>query len=267
MLIDWFTVVAQAINFLILVWLLKRFLYQPILDAIDAREQRIAQTLAEADAKKAAARLERDEFERKNRELDEQRQSMVSRMQDEVSGLRQKLLDDAQSAAERLQAKWHVSLQRQQQRLGEGLSRRVQDEVFSITRKTLLDLADDDLEASIINVFIGRLRQLDGEALANFVQALTAAEESVRIRSAFELTDEQQTAIRQVLSEIFPADAAVRFDCEPDLIAGIELTVGGRRVAWSIEDYLKTLKDSLGDLVREQESSPGTPTAESESLA
>ena len=52
MLIDWFTVVAQTVNFLVLVWLLKRFFYRPILNAIDAREQRIAAALAEADAKK-----------------------------------------------------------------------------------------------------------------------------------------------------------------------------------------------------------------------
>jgi F-type H+-transporting ATPase subunit b len=51
MLIDWFTVGAQVLNFLILVWLMKRFLYQPILDAIDAREQRIAAELANAAAK------------------------------------------------------------------------------------------------------------------------------------------------------------------------------------------------------------------------
>ena len=60
MLIDWFTVGAQVLNFLILVWLLKRFLYKPILDAIDAREERIAAELADADAKKAEAQKERD---------------------------------------------------------------------------------------------------------------------------------------------------------------------------------------------------------------
>ena len=37
MLIDWFTVGAQALNFLILIWLLKRFLYRPVLAAIEAR--------------------------------------------------------------------------------------------------------------------------------------------------------------------------------------------------------------------------------------
>ena len=42
MLIDWFTVAAQAVNFLLLVWLLKRFLHKPVLAAIDEREKRIA---------------------------------------------------------------------------------------------------------------------------------------------------------------------------------------------------------------------------------
>jgi len=44
MLIDWFTVGAQALNFLILVWLMKRFLYKPVLHAIDEREMRIARS-------------------------------------------------------------------------------------------------------------------------------------------------------------------------------------------------------------------------------
>ena len=52
MLIDWFTVGAQVLNFLILIWLLKRFLYKPILHAIDEREERIATELANADSPK-----------------------------------------------------------------------------------------------------------------------------------------------------------------------------------------------------------------------
>ncbi len=73
MLIDWFTVGAQGLNFVILVWLMKRFLYGPILHAIDAREKRIADELADADAQKAEASRERGEFQRKNEELDQQR--------------------------------------------------------------------------------------------------------------------------------------------------------------------------------------------------
>jgi F-type H+-transporting ATPase subunit b len=69
MLIDWFTVAAQAVNFLILVWLMKRFLYKPILNAIDAREKKIAATVADASKQKADAEGEKNEFKKKNADL------------------------------------------------------------------------------------------------------------------------------------------------------------------------------------------------------
>jgi F-type H+-transporting ATPase subunit b len=75
MLIDWFTVGAQLLNFLVLAWLLKRFLYRPILDALDAREQRIAAELADADAKRAEADKARDEFQHKNEAFDRQQRT------------------------------------------------------------------------------------------------------------------------------------------------------------------------------------------------
>ena len=65
MLVDWFTVAAQALNFLVLAWLLKRFLYRPVLDAIDAREAAVARQLAEAEATAAQARSQRAEYEQK----------------------------------------------------------------------------------------------------------------------------------------------------------------------------------------------------------
>ena len=103
MLIDWFTVGAQALNFLILVWLMKRFLYKPILDAIDAREKRIAAELADADAKKAEAKKERDEFQHKNEEFDQQRAALLTKATDEAKAERQRLLDEARQGGRRLE--------------------------------------------------------------------------------------------------------------------------------------------------------------------
>ena len=77
MLIDWFTVAAQILNFLILVWLLKRFLYKPILDAIDAREKRIITELADAAKKQKEAKQERDDFNKKNADFDQQRNELL----------------------------------------------------------------------------------------------------------------------------------------------------------------------------------------------
>ncbi len=78
MLIDWFTIVAQALNFLILVWLMKRYLYKPILHAIDEREKRIAAELADAAKKKIEAQKESDDYKQKNKEFDEQRAGLLN---------------------------------------------------------------------------------------------------------------------------------------------------------------------------------------------
>ena len=83
MLIDWFTVGAQALNFIILVWLLKRYLYKPILNAVDTREKRIAAELADAEAEKA-----REEFQHKNEEFDRQRADLLDNVTAEAKAER-----------------------------------------------------------------------------------------------------------------------------------------------------------------------------------
>src|ERR1700722_20992483 len=110
MLIDWFTVGAQALNFLILVWLMKRFLYQPILHAIDVRDQRIAAELADAAAKQADAQKERNEFQHKNEEFDRQRAALLIQATGEANTERQRLLDEARKAADALSAKRQETL-------------------------------------------------------------------------------------------------------------------------------------------------------------
>src|SRR5664279_6224779 len=117
MLIDWFTVGAQVINFLILIWLMKRYLYQPILHAIDARETRIAAELSDADAKRAEAQKERDEFEQKNEAFDKQRAELLSKASDEASAKGRQLMDAARQAADALSAKRQNALKREQQGL------------------------------------------------------------------------------------------------------------------------------------------------------
>src|SRR5579862_1751216 len=96
--INWFTVVAQGINFLILVWLMKRFLYKPILHAIDERENRVATELANADKQKAEAQKEHDQFRHKNAEFDQQRAALLTKATEEVKAERQRLLDEARKA-------------------------------------------------------------------------------------------------------------------------------------------------------------------------
>src|SRR5271170_3890290 len=177
MLIDWFTVGAQALNFIILVWLLKRFLYKPILNAVDAREKRIAAELADADAKKAEAQKERDDYRHKNEEFDQQRAALLSKATDEAKAERQRLLDDARKAADALSAKRQETLQSDAQNLNQFIRRRTQREVFAIARKALTDLASTSLEERMGEVFISRLRAMDAKAKEGLAQVLKTTSE------------------------------------------------------------------------------------------
>ncbi len=252
MLIDWFTVGAQALNFLILVWLLKRFLYRPILDAIDAREKRIAAEIADADAKTAEARRERDEFRRKNHEFDEHRAALLTRATDEANAERARLLDEARSAAAALSAKRTKTLRDEARSLGEAISRRTQQEVFAIARKGLMDLATTSLEERLGEVFTRRLREMDPRTKQGLAEALKAASEPVLVRSAFDLPEAQRATIRNAINETFAADIPLRFETAPDLVSGIELTAQGKKVGWSIADYLASLQKGVGELLNAQ---------------
>ena len=124
MLIDWFTVGAQVLNFVILVWLMKRFLYKPILKAIDTREKRIAAELADADKKKAEAKKERDEFQRKNEEFDQQREALLSQATNEAKAERQRLIEEARKAADALSVKRQETLRNDAHNLNQAITRR-----------------------------------------------------------------------------------------------------------------------------------------------
>jgi F-type H+-transporting ATPase subunit b len=254
MLIDWFTVGAQTLNFLILVWLMKRFLYQPILHAIDEREKRIAAELNDADAKKAEAQRERDEFQHKNEAFDQQRGALLSQATEEAKAERQRLLDEARKVADALSAKRQETLRNDAHYLNQAISRKTQQEVFSIARKALADLATTSLEERLCEVFTRRLRELDGPAKESFAEAFKTAIEPSLVRSAFALPAEQRAIIQNALNETFSAEVHIRFETAPDLISGIEIiTANGQKVAWSIADYLVSLEKGINELLNEKD--------------
>ncbi|MGC1460025.1 MAG: F0F1 ATP synthase subunit delta [Steroidobacteraceae bacterium] len=251
MLIDWFTVGAQALNFIVLVWLLKRFLYKPILNAVDAREQRIAAQLADANTKQAQAQKEREEFQNKIAEFEQQRAALLSQANKEAASERQHLIEEARVAAASLSAQRQEALRREAGELQQALRRRTQAEVFAIARKVMTDLSTCALEERICEVFIKRLRTLEGSAKAAFATVLNSAPDPALVRSAFELPAGQRVQIQHALNETFAADVPIRFEVAPDLIGGIELSRGGQKLAWSITEYLAAMEQTVAALLQD----------------
>jgi F-type H+-transporting ATPase subunit b len=232
---------------------MKRFLYKPILHALDAREKLIAKELADADAKKAAAQKEHEEFQKKNEVFDQQRAALLTKATDEAKAERERLLEEARKAADALSAKRQESLSHDAQNLNQAISRLTQKEVFAITRKALTDLATTSLEERMGEVFDRRLRELDEKAKSLLGDALRKNSEPALVRSTFDLPAAQRAAIQNALNETFSAEIHIRFETAPDLVSGIELTANGQKVGWSIADYLASLEKGVGDLLKEQD--------------
>lgn len=245
MLIDWFTVFAQLLNFLILMALLKRFLYKPILRALDAREKKIAGHLKEAKKLMEDAERERSEYVYKNELFEQQRGELLKQAQQEAEHERVQLIETARTETTTLRAGWQQALQIEQSRLHHEIMRHTRREVFAITRKTLADLASESLENRISEVFIQRLKTLGNPEKNLLSLAIKASSKPVTVRSVFELSAERQRDIKQAVRETLANDAVIEFITDNEHICGIELTTNGHKLSWTISDYLSSLEQSI----------------------
>lgn len=223
MQIDWFTVIAQIINFLVLVWLLKRFLYKPILNAIEERENKIASQLEDAESKKEEAEKEQDEFREKNEAFEHKKKELMKKAVEESEEKRQKLLEEARHEANEFRSQLKKSSEEVQKNLSQEIEQKVQQEVFSITRKTLSDLASMDLEEQTVRVFIRRLNELKEDEKKQFLEAFKSKSDPILVRSAFDLPTKQKTEIQNAIAEILGAETQFQYKTVPELVSGIEL--------------------------------------------
>lgn len=242
--INWFTVVAQVINFFILVWLLKRFLYKPVLNAIEERESKIATQLKEAEAKKKQAEKEQEDFQQKNLSFDQEKKSLMAEAVAAAKEERQKLFDNARAAAETLAEKLATTAKEQQYNEHKARQQKIQQEVFAIARKTLADLAAVGLEEQLAQAFIKRLKALKKPELKALEAAFTGASGPLMVRSALALPEQQQQALKQAIDEVLAADVSLIFELRPKLIGGVELSTHEYKLAWSIAEYLKGFEEA-----------------------
>jgi F-type H+-transporting ATPase subunit b len=249
---SWFTLVAQILNFLILVWLLKRVLYKPILDAVEEREKRISGQLADVEARKAEAGRERDEFRQKNNDFDQKRSELMRQVTTEAQENRQKLLGQVREEANGLRSNMERALKELRQDLNGEITHRIEQEVFAITRKALEDLASNDLETLTVKTFVKRLNGLKDEERKQLLSAFQLNAKPILVRSAFDLSDGLQQSIRESVDGILGTKGQYLFETKPELISGIEFISNGYKLSWNITEYLKTFENAMSEVTKEK---------------
>lgn len=252
MKISWFTVIAQVINFLILVWLLKRFLYKPILNAIDEREKKIASQIKDADDKNAAAQKEQDDFKNKNEHFDQQKKALMDKAVADANTQKQQLTDAAKTEADSLRTKMEKATKEKQASDNNEMAEKIQQQVFAITRKALTDIASISLEEQSANTFVQHLKELKDEEKKQFIDAFKSNSNAILVRSAFDLPAKQQGEIHDAVNVLLSADTHLQFKTTPDIISGIELSTNGYKLSWSFAEYLNSLEKSIAETMKEK---------------
>lgn len=243
MSIDWFTFTAQILNFLILVWLLKRFLYGPIVSAMEQREARIAARLTDARAAQDEAAALQNEYHTRLEDLANTREEILTAAGKEVDSWRESHLKTARSDVEMAREQWQKSLLREKDALLRQLQLDVTQHATDLSRHLMQQLADERLQSRLVERFVSLLK--GDKAKSRELRESIVAERSVLVESSHELNPQERDRICAAIGEMAPSVTEPDFRVNSRLVCGIELRTAGCRLAWSIRDSLAELESKL----------------------
>lgn len=242
MSIDWITVAAQIANFLVLIWLLKRFLYRPILDGIDAREAAISDRMSEAARIREGAEAAEAEYKAQIARLRAGREGMMDEARVAAQAERDALLAEARTRLMREQAARAEEREAEARRYSADLHRTGAAALLALTRKALADLSGETLEERIVARAAPRLAEMSGDLAAAAGDSRTAV---VTTRDA--LPQEVRDRLAAELAPVIPwIDVEFRTDAAHS--PGLTLRLGGAQLGWTVDNYV----DGLGALLNRE---------------
>lgn len=250
MLIDWFTVAAQILNFLILLALLKYFLYDRIVQAMDARQQELQQRRQEAEDERRRAEEERQDYENMRRELDDRKQQFLDKARQEADELRQRLREEAREETDELREKWRESLEREHERFLRELRQIVVRALGRAVETAVSALADESLQSRAVEALLGRLDQLTDEDRDRLARA---APNGLQVLGPFELEQGQKSRLTKALRAVTDSEARVEYADDPEMALGLEVRGKGVKLTWNLEGYLQDLERDVEQALRQEQ--------------
>jgi F-type H+-transporting ATPase subunit b len=241
MQIDWSTLGLQAVNAVVLIWLLAHFLFRPVVSAIAARQNAAGQLLADAKAAKAAAENERNKAAAEAARLAEHRNEALKAAEAAAAAAKASLLVTAEADADKLRAtaKAQIEGERRTEALAaeDGAARLAVD----IAAKLLDRLPREARVSAFIDGIATGLAKLPEGARAS----LGADGNSIHLTIARAVTPQEEETCRNALSRVLGHPVALEVSVDPALIAGIELEAAHAVVRNSFRADLIRLKSEL----------------------
>jgi len=243
MQLDWVTTIAQIINFLVLVYLLKRFLYRPIVAAMDRREAHIAQRLDDAEQQSATALQQSDDYAEKAKAFERQREQLIEEAKRDAEAQRSLLMDELRAEIATVRTRWQEEVKREQLAFLSQARQMVGEQVCLVARKALAELADSEFENQMIAVFLRKLADVPAQDKTKLAE--TALEKGLIVESHFSISPPIQEKIIAIVHEQIAPELIIHFEQVPTLICGINLKGPGFKLEWNLDSYLTDIDEQL----------------------
>ncbi len=244
MSINWIEVIASIVNFLVLLFLLRHFLYGPVVRIMDEREQKITRRETEAAEKAGRAQEEAAAYRVEKALLKARQEELLHEARRAAAAEQSSLTAAARLEVDEKRRQWQEALEQEKDSFARELRRQVAAQACLVARHCLQDLADARLEEMTWDLFLEKLGAMPAEQLTRLKEALLA-EGTVIVSGAFAPSNRGLEKLKTRLMELIPAEPVFHYRQEEDLLCGLELEAGGHRVAWHMENYLENVEQQI----------------------
>jgi len=238
MQIDWTTFVLEVINFLALVWILKRFLYRPVLDVLARRRAAVERDLATAQAGKARAAALQAQFEQRLADWEKEKLALRATLDTELAGARERQLQALQTRLADEQARQSAREAHRQADLRQELENQAIANAARFAAVLLTRVADAALEARLLDLLLDDLARLPPEQTAGVRATVDTASVPGKVASAFPLADVQRARLAEALANALGQPVELAFSEDATLVAGLRVTVGAWQLKANLADEL-----------------------------
>jgi len=232
-------------NFLVLVWLLKRLLYKPVLNAITDRKANVQNMLSEANKLRKEAQTLREEYEHRQADWRQERETVRSRMLEEINAEKVRLLAELQSS---LQQEREKARALEERRLSD-LTRQVEDAALAqgglFAARLLARLASPELGARLVEVVIEDLRRLPEERRRAIRTVCVKGDAPIIVTSAHALSQQQRESLKEAAQSLLGRNVSCEWREDPQLLAGMRLSLGPWMLGANLQDELKFFSEAL----------------------
>lgn len=241
--LNWSTFVLEIINFLVLVWILKRFFYRPILDVIARRRAGIEKSLADAKTLHDEAETLQTQYRDRLADWEQERQEARLKLAQELEEARTQGLAALQQELKQEREKSRVVAEKRQADAIQKAEETALIQAGRFASRLLNQGANPELQEKLLELVIQELPKLPAEKIAGLRNSWGRAPEAIVVTSAYPLSEQQRQTLKQVVAETTGSDLPLRFEQDTKLIAGVRITVGAWILGANLQDELKGFSD------------------------